>query len=1134
MSEQRQPRGTWGPSIEEFFASNKLVRVLLGGRGCLSAETPIYDPTTGESVAIGERAMRPESFHVLSLTPQGVQIAQAQQPFCKGFAALWRVTLENGRMFRCASEHKLLTPSGWQPISRLARGHVVASADNLPQTISGTSLEAWPQDDLDSMRTVPNFQVGYRRSFHSCDEPPPVSSKAVQVFSPSRFDAPIDSLGLKYESLRSRLWQSSGHTSKLRSVPSFEPCSAVDDLAACPGVVESPTTLISGESFQRSRRNAEHSRGCFLESDTWRLRHRDQAELELASSDRIRWVRIINIEIEETASAYYDFTVPVHANYLAEGIFHHNSSKTSALIDDICRHLWLNAGGKAILARQVDLSNLDSTIPTMLQWFKEIGGPIYSPQGSGGLFKVWDGGRKVRVPSRLAVEEMGKVSAKLRTKGEVARWIEEVGANLCGIIENRGLATEMAGGKLRGMECSYFAMVEADQIEERYFELCFACLRWKGADPATCDEGGFIRDKSVVLDTNPPGTRHWIALMEKEEAAKPERERRMAFWHISTYENEHNLPPNYINDQILLPYGDNPAMIERMLWGRYSDAFSSAPVYYSFRRERHEAYGLKWPRGALCIVGMDVGTQNASTISAMKIHAGHLYFWTMREIILEESDTDRQCLALLKVLANQFPFWNSEGEICPHTYFFCDPAARNSSFTKAGANSSALKVMQSHGIFPGMKIAAHLQPTIAACNRLMQENHPVDDGELVWHFKIDSDGCPDLFRGFQGLYRYAKVGESGYGSDLPVKGAACEGVDHVCFVAGTPILTARGELPIEQVCIGDFAMTRNGLRRVTAAFNRRADVRGYQFSNNRESVSTEDHPYWCAEKEMMIPVESLTHGDTLSSCTSTQKSLSSMGKSIDGILIHLTALLGFISNIIERILPTRYGKSTMDQGRRDFTSIIGMATRQITASKILNWLLPSATLNYISAMNAGESPPCWSIKLDISQRSGTRLRMDTDGIQNMPEKLDSEECTNLKGNAINAVNLIDSQRQTVAKNQPGFVQIIASRHGVARLVWTTWIVIANFAARFFASTNTQKQEGVHVVAESELVRNSLVFNITVEGEHEYYANGILVGNCDAWRYGLINAIEIARVGHPAGMTSAQKEANVDIEPRRSV
>lgn len=33
-----------------------------------------------------------------------------------------------------------------------------------------------------------------------------------------------------------------------------------------------------------------------------------------------------------------------------------------------------------------------------------------------------------------------------------------------------------------------------------------------------------------------------------------------------------------------------------------------------------------------------------------------------------------------------------------------------------------------------------------------------------------------------------------------------------------------------------------------------------------------------------------------------------------------------------------------------------------------------------------------------------------------------------------------------------------------------------------------------------LHRNAPVYNITVDGEHEFFANGVLVSNCDAARY----------------------------------
>ena len=88
-------------------------------------------------------------------------------------------------------------------------------------------------------------------------------------------------------------------------------------------------------------------------------------------------------------------------------------------------------------------------------------------------------------------------------------------------------------------------------MAERQFHLSLACLRWKGADPETCDEKGFIRDRCVVLDTNPPGETHWIAQFEERQKGLPPHERQAEFWHISTYENAHNLPAETLPDVIL-------------------------------------------------------------------------------------------------------------------------------------------------------------------------------------------------------------------------------------------------------------------------------------------------------------------------------------------------------------------------------------------------------------------------------------------------------------------------------------------------------------------------------------------------------------------------------------------------------
>lgn len=459
--------------------------------------------------------------------------------------------------------------------------------------------------------------------------------------------------------------------------------------------------------------------------------------------------------------------------------------KTRALAEDITAHLWQNAGGKAIVARQTEVSQGDSSIQTFWDYFESLG-PLYQSAGIG-LFKSWNNGRTFRVPSRLAIERMQVECAEMKTRAEIAHWILTKGDALCGRIEFRGLP-DADKGKFRGMECSYFALVEADQVLEKQFNLSLACLRQKGVDPDTCDERGFIKDRCVVLDSNPPAESHWIAEFEKREEKKPAHDRIAQFWHISTYENEHNLPENYIRDTILLPYANNPAMIERMLWGRYADAFDGKPVIYAYQRGAHEWHPryagdrMPWMRGGTCVVSQDYGTNNYSLISCLKTHNGYTYWHAMREIYLTESDTDRQALEVLRVLAEEFPFWNKQNDVCPQTLFFGDPAVRNSSFTKKGAAQSPLAVLHTHGIFPGYKIGAGLVPSLAVVNRLMQQNHLIKDKDgkerTMWHFRISTDGCPLLCRALRGEYRYPTKDEPGYGADLPLKGELCNHADH--------------------------------------------------------------------------------------------------------------------------------------------------------------------------------------------------------------------------------------------------------------------------------------------------------------------------------------------------------------------
>ena len=65
-----------------------------------------------------------------------------------------------------------------------------------------------------------------------------------------------------------------------------------------------------------------------------------------------------------------------------------------------------------------------------------------------------------------------------------------------------------------------------------------------------------------------------------------------------------------------------------------------------------------------------------------------------------------------------------------------------------------------------------------------------------------------------------------------------------CFTAGTPVITARGVLPIEQVEIGDQVLTHLGRwRTVTARMSREAEV-----ITDGQVTTTPDHPFWTRDK----------------------------------------------------------------------------------------------------------------------------------------------------------------------------------------------------------------------------------------------------------------------------------------------
>lgn len=440
------------------------------------------------------------------------------------------------------------------------------------------------------------------------------------------------------------------------------------------------------------------------------------------------------------------------------------SGKTTSIAVETVRHCFWNAGAKVYILRKTQDSNEDTTLETFESQVFPNMGTGYQDTGVS-LFKKIDGGRVWRLPSKKAAELYNSwmTMNPQATKADKIRWLDTIGNQFCSFVYFAGVPEERyRATRFRGYECSLLIFVEADQLSREDLELGTACLRWKGADPETCDAKGFIIDAGIILDTNPPSPRHWIAKLEADSIADPS----VKFWHIKTEENRANLPDGYIED-LQKTYRNNPAMYNRMLLGQYDEAFTGQPVLFAYTEE-HSAVSLPWPKGAYLVRGWDFGTTQAVVWSAYWEENNIEYWWDLQEYFARQSDAERQVRNVIEITNRVFPFWNDRS-ICSGVRDYCDIAGNQVKDT-----GSSVAVLRSKGIFPGW-MAMGLQESLAVYNRLLENRN--QSNELV--YRIDKDSCPMLYVASRGGYRYPEEGEPGFGGNEPLKGYAGGDYDHI-------------------------------------------------------------------------------------------------------------------------------------------------------------------------------------------------------------------------------------------------------------------------------------------------------------------------------------------------------------------
>ncbi|MBV5329145.1 MAG: PBSX family phage terminase large subunit [Chlorobium sp.] len=340
-----------------------------------------------------------------------------------------------------------------------------------------------------------------------------------------------------------------------------------------------------------------------------------------------------------------------------------------------------------------------------------------------------------------------------------------------------------------------------------------------------------------------------------------------------------------------------------------------------------------------------------------------------------------------------------------------------------------------------------------------------------------------------------------------------------CFVGDTLVATNKGQVRISDIKTGDMVLTRFGLREVTKTFdNGLKEVRKFTFPNGKSLTGTDTHEIITIDGKKYL--KDITQRDTLfflrgDTCRSfkakkTKRSFLTEYL-IDVIRQAKEEVTGFILRAQGARLPGAkrniftllFGRKKTGLFLKGLRSITRTTIRSITISPIwcsgLHFYTGLSIVKDTTAITKG-SRQIISTGSGTLPQSGMVARQVGSGTGTTPGR--SSRIFSLRMPSVsNAVRFTREIFQLVLQS---FVQTpvglpIAGSQGL-----TTRSGFARPVARVLSVVNTQERKHAQGFAGN---RQERVYDISVDDQHEYFANGILVSNCmDALRYALAPAI----------------------------
>jgi len=530
----------------------------------------------------------------------------------------------------------------------------------------------------------------------------------------------------------------------------------------------------------------------------------------------------------------------------------------------------------------------------------------------------------------------------------------------------------------------------------------------------------------------------------------------------SQAENRENLPPTYYEE---LMVDSTESWQKAHILCEYPEANDGQAVFgQTFSREKHVAKASLRPisgiiNGPPIIVGMDQGRSPAALFGQLD-GRGRLNIY---------SELHTTNVGMRKFMADfVMPHLNEKYFNTP-VIAIVDPA---SSHKTEVDDESPLDVIRAAGLHAVPAPTNVISRRLEAVDRLLTS----PDGIII------DPACVELLAALAYRYRYKRKRDGKMEDDTPEK---LHPWSDLCFVAGTPIATPDGYVPIESLQPGDLVLTPRGADRVTCTGSRPVDETVVlHLSDGTVLRCTPDHPFaiWSKGSPCFLRADALPLGSPL-------VAIGEYSWASGKTLIQASGWSPAHASPAALDSPHRSGKSIRERASTALARATGLALAAM-GSRLMNCGSVSVVATSITGTSGPIKPQCLSTNTSGNGRMGLSLM----GIRSTTSTTIPPTMTSTTSKLFSGLSM------------HGFTCWRASLMGhlMSTLRWLSHVKPPRHGTvlpRDAHGTRSMRAKSSLTVVRRDYLSDAVpVFNLTTERDHVYYAGPALVHNCDSLQY----------------------------------